>query len=151
MNKEQYYKIINQYAIKCLEQYPPDPMAETMEYANGELVGSTPEFPLQIKDVLKISTGNVSNDWDSEYANVANELDRQDMIDLANAVDMVDSDLCDRICEIQTTDKEYQYLLDEGSLVTFLDGTIFYDIDDLIDYREKHEQPYRDNLTRSEK
>ena len=73
------------------------------------------------------------------------------MLDLANAVDMVDSDLCDRICEIQTTDEEYQYLLDEGSLVTFLDVTVFYDIDDLIDYREKHEQPYRDNLIRSEK
>jgi len=151
MTKEQYYKIINQYAIKCLEQYPPDPMAETMNYANGELVGSTPEFPLQIKDVLKISTGNVSNDWDSEYANVANELDRQDMIDLANAVDMVDSDLCRRIAEIEISDKEYKLQFDEGSQIEFIDGTIFNDIDELTEYRNTHEQPYRDNLTRSGK
>lgn len=114
MNKEKYDKLITQYAIKCIKEYPEDPFQLTMEYANGILTDNWEE--------LEHLTYSKTSNWSlSEMSGISD--DPQTDLRFHETVDNVDTDLCKRIRELQVTPETARTSIEQGGSMEFMDGT----------------------------
>lgn len=125
VNREEYYKLINEYAHKCIELDPDDPTQFSMEFANGE---ST----ISVADALThtSSLAQAQLQWDSD-----NTID-QEQYDFYVSVDAIDWDICKRIRELQLTDKEAELLLNNGETINLIDGTVITDMEEFQNQRK---------------